>query len=58
MNHSYEVFFDDVPTFFIEMQGETIRARSFVVLELVQESKDFCFLDGFVKEDIVKLSNL
>jgi hypothetical protein len=39
--HSYEVFLDDVPTFFIEMQGEAIRARSFVILELVQGSEDF-----------------
>jgi len=40
------------------MQGEAIWARCFVVLELVQGSEDFFFLDGLVKVNVVSLSNL
>jgi hypothetical protein len=40
------------------MQGETIWARCFVILELVQGSEDFCFLDELVKVKVVDLSNL
>jgi len=56
--HSYEVFLDYMLAFFIEMQGEAIRTQSFVILELVQCSEDFCFLDGSVKVGVVSLINL
>jgi hypothetical protein len=57
-DHSGEVFLDDVPTFFIKMQGEAIWARCFVVLELVQGSEDLFFLDGPVKVKFFGLGNL
>jgi hypothetical protein len=35
VEHSGEIFLNDVLTFFVEMKSETVWARGFVILELV-----------------------
>jgi len=48
VKHSSEIFFNDGPTLFIEVEGEVVQARGFVFMEMVQGSRDFFFLYGSV----------